>query len=732
MLIFQHISGRNALFCRLTGNILITLLVISALVSSINGEEIAPGYPDTLRALLEEKDSLPVTLQQDSVLEQNSPDWLSLIERGRAYLKSGNLDAARACFTRALLSKSARVKCQAHIGLGDCYRKMELHSLDAICEYRLAIKADSTSCEALYKLAMTGFNIGETQGYRIAARELANLLCIDPGFSDTYRVWRDSILDKTPDEFRKVHPHLIEYMAAHPGHDDWWLDIATDRYRMDEFVSALLALDTHQKLCLQSRRTERGLMRARCLLALGDTIRFERYFQMALDQATEAGDFAVLLRDTETIFSKTEQKMASGLIQQTQWRNFFISFWKSKDPDPVTQTNERLIEHYSRLHVAQRYYKQLNPHSKTQTRQSYNKQMSVEPLQVGFTTGMHDIFWGRSRRIALDNRGLMYVRHGSPHRIEHPDFDTAPDPTDIWQYGGKWYVFKRKFGAGDYFASLGGNGNFLMAMNQQSFDDPLPPVAHDQYMVDFFAPDSGLRVEFYHAVPADSIDKKPLFSQLAVYNTAWTLVKLDTVNVIQAKSTVGNYWWAVHSARLEKGGAIIVLRMEIPGRRAIIKHGYNISPIEADSLELSGIALGVPPETDEAFHSILGVGFVPRPSLKFKLDEVIRVYLEVYGLQSDKEVGRIYLEAVTIRVVDDRKENEESLVSNLWHWGRKRTTSLTMNFSRRASSNDGPVPETFDINSSLLMPGNYELLVTVKDHATSRIRRIGRKFELVE
>jgi hypothetical protein len=57
MSIFQHISGRNALFCRQTGKILITLLVISALVSSLNGEKSAPGYPDTLQAVLEENDS---------------------------------------------------------------------------------------------------------------------------------------------------------------------------------------------------------------------------------------------------------------------------------------------------------------------------------------------------------------------------------------------------------------------------------------------------------------------------------------------------------------------------------------------------------------------------------------------------------------------------------------------------------------------------------------------------
>jgi tetratricopeptide (TPR) repeat protein len=157
MIIFQHIIGRNALFCRLIRNIMIIILIISAFFSLLAGDELAPAYPDSLQTVLEKRDSLAEALPPDSILEQVSSDLFSLIERGRAYLKSGNLDDARACFTPALFSKSAWAKCQAHIGLGDCYRKMELHSLDAICEYRLAIQTDSTSCEALYKLAMTQY-----------------------------------------------------------------------------------------------------------------------------------------------------------------------------------------------------------------------------------------------------------------------------------------------------------------------------------------------------------------------------------------------------------------------------------------------------------------------------------------------------------------------------------------------------------------------------------------------
>ncbi len=124
-------------------------------------------------------------------------------------------------------------------------------------------------------------------------------------------------------------------MASHPQSRDWWLDIATDRYRLGEYRSALEALSEHRRSCPGTRVTERHLLRGRCLLALGDTAAFEREYGAALEAAVGADDFAVLLRDTETIFSAAENKAARKLERPEEWRSFFHAFWKRKDPDPV-------------------------------------------------------------------------------------------------------------------------------------------------------------------------------------------------------------------------------------------------------------------------------------------------------------------------------------------------------------------------------------------------------------
>lgn len=653
-----------------------------------------------------------------------------LLERGGLYLSVGETSRARTDFSAAYWDNDPVVSSRAHIGLGDCYRLMRFRKFDAIKEYRLALRDDSTACEARYKIAMTGFALRQTGGYRMAARELAKLICIDPGYQNTYRVWRDSILDKTPGELRRVHPHLITHMAAHPQSRDWWLDIAADRYHLDQYHSALEALDHHHLFCPETRATERHLMRGRCMLALGDTTAFEREYGAALAAAEGAGDFAVLLRDTETIFSAEENRAAQKLERPEEWRTFFHAFWKLKDPDPVTPTNERLIEHYSRLHEAERFYEQLFPHSLTQTSRSYYTEMN----RVGFVSYPANIFWGRSRKLALDHRGLMFLRHGPPDRIWHPEVDPDRDstPIDIWRYGGAVFTFKRKFGAGDYMASLGGGGNFRLAMDQESFDDPLPAVMIEGYLSDFMAAGESVETEFYQSVLGDAVAPHvPTSAQLALFDTLWNLIMIDTARVSRTVGPDGDYWWAAHRAPLNGSAVITVLRMDIPGHRAVARGRYRVKPFGQDSLELSGISLGVPPSSGERAHTIGTVGFVPRPSLRFALDEVVRLYIEIYGLRPGRNGERSYVQAITVRLAGEDADKKNSLISRLWSWGGKRHASMTMNFAKQFTGK-GPVSGNVDIDTSLLVPGSYQVIVTVKDSHSGQTGKVAREFELVE
>ena len=133
----------------------------------------------------------------DRAVEADSKQSRPRVERGRLYLELGLLKEARLDFETALWSEDPLVRCEAHIGLGEVYRRLPMRNLQAVAEFRLALQNDPESREALYALAQTGFALRETQGYRVAAKALARLICTDPGYRDAYRLWRDEILDQS-------------------------------------------------------------------------------------------------------------------------------------------------------------------------------------------------------------------------------------------------------------------------------------------------------------------------------------------------------------------------------------------------------------------------------------------------------------------------------------------------------------------------------------------------------
>ena len=163
----------------------------------------------------------------DRLLERNSRHGPALLERGRLYLKLGLLEKARQDLYLASFDPEPEIRVSAHIGLGDIYRQLPMRNLQAASEYRLALQADPRNREALYALALTGFALAETQGYRMAGKALAELLCLDPDYRDAYSLWRGKIRDQSEKELRDVDACLEEMISHKQGKSHLWLDIAT-------------------------------------------------------------------------------------------------------------------------------------------------------------------------------------------------------------------------------------------------------------------------------------------------------------------------------------------------------------------------------------------------------------------------------------------------------------------------------------------------------------------------
>ncbi|MEX1138515.1 MAG: GWxTD domain-containing protein [Bacteroidota bacterium] len=96
-------------------------------------------------------------------------------------------------------------------------------------------------------------------------------------------------------------------------------------------------------------------------------------------------------------------------------RKRFLEFWTKRDPDPQTQRNELMEEYYQRVEYA-------------------NKTFSH--YMEGWRT----------------DRGMVFIRFGTPDNIERHPFDMNSKPYEVWYYYEveRQFVFVDETGFGDY------------------------------------------------------------------------------------------------------------------------------------------------------------------------------------------------------------------------------------------------------------------------------------------
>jgi len=717
---------------------LIALLLPAAGSSPLAGEDqTARTYYRQAVNLISEADTAAALQLLDRALEIDPRHWESCLQRGRLHLAAKDPGAAREDFTHALNSKSADIRCRAHIGLGDIYRSMPKRNLQAVAEYRLALQLAPSSLEALFAVSQACLGIKDPKGYHTASEALIKLLCLDPCFHDAYAVWRDTILDKTFDELLIVSDCIEKYIAENPAKSTWLFDMAGFRYQIEAIDKALENLSRLALARPEHRVVERLLLRARCLLELDEIAGFERSYFEAVKAAEKTGDFTRLVLDAEPIFDPIESKKAEECRTAEDWAVFFRKFWKRRDPDPISFNNERLVEHYRRLRKAEKFYPVFNPYPRRfNTSRDYYRLVSIKSGKSIRESSPYeydpDLFWNRCRELGLGQRGLLYLRHGPADEIRRPEGDLS---TEVWRYGSAFFPFEKVFGAGGEYLFvplyIRGMGNINKAMETESFRDPLPSVHPEGYWTYFKGPGEKLEAEFYQSAPVETVPKAPdPRATLALYDSTWTELARDNSFSAEIKTPLGKHWIAVNRINSMPGRYFFALRMDIPGYRAVLRERLDLESFEDNALDLSGLILGSPAGRKTKVHSRKGVNLLPRPSLRFAHDEIITVYFEVYGLKAGRGGSRSYVERVSVTQVEEEKSKMADLLQKINPWNEKSLASLRLTFNRYPPENAGTVAEHFTIDTSELVPGSYSLLIEVLDTNGRESAMTGSVFDL--
>ena len=461
-----HTGYLQFLTTRLFFPVLLAFLLTAGFEPLRGAGETARSYYQQALDRVNKGDSTVALQLLEQALELDSKHGQSLLARGSLYLEQGNLKKARRDFTMATGDKDPAIRARAHIGLGDILRRMSYRNWHAIKEYRIAAKVDPTCGEAYFAMAETGFELSQTDGYSAADAALAKLICLDPEYKDALTQWWEKVFIQSDDELRNVGNCLEDFIAKHPEKSSLLLYVAKIRHRLGEAEGSMIALDKLKTASPEHKRSERFLLKARCLLELGDTLGFENSYAEALKYAEKDDNFTRLFQEAETIFHPAEYKKWAALKTPAEKAVFFRTFWKNRDPDPISSHNERLIEHYLRLSEAKKMYMELTPHSLFRTSHDYYRLRAPTATSYNYDP---DIWWDRSRELVLQQRGLFFIRHGEPDLVMRGDID---NPYEVWCYGPAYFPFG-KYGGRYIPASFVGVGNVEKAMETETFNDPM-------------------------------------------------------------------------------------------------------------------------------------------------------------------------------------------------------------------------------------------------------------------
>ncbi|MFC1614431.1 hypothetical protein ACFL5K_03965 [Gemmatimonadota bacterium] len=695
----------------------------SLLASTAEPEKAEELFLEAREKLAGQDTSQALTLL-NRALATDSKHYPSLLLRGRLFIGAGDGKQAVRDFKKALAAKDKRIRLKCYLGLADTYRIVFKKNYSAEKNCRKAFAIDPHNSEALYCRAQIGFSYGMTDGYNMARRALAKLLCIDPGYRDAYRLWREEIKDQSSDETRRVNDCLEPFLVAHPENASWWVDIAWDRYRLGETQKALETLGKLERASPGFHSPERSLAEARCSLSLGDTMSFQDLYQQALRLAEQTGDFSRLFSEAQTIFSSDDFREWADLGEDNSARvNFLQIFWITVDPDPLTPFNTRLVEHYIRLAHAEKKYYVINPHSLYYNSKNYNLLTSFQSELYYYDS---NIIFDRSRHLPLDARGLLYVRFGPPQLIktEHqmPNLKMS-NPAEVWYYNGAPFYFEKMTGAGGQYMFrpyfTGRIGNMMKAMEKQRYRENNYIDAEYYFSAQFLSADGlGVEWEFYQdEEPADSAAPQ---AAVAVFDSTGAEVSRRESELFRVSSSNSNLWLAVHRATVAPGNYSYGMRMQTDQCRWAGRGRMELRPFDPEHIELSAIVLGPAPDPELPAYVRNGVRLMPRPSCKFRPGEPIMVYLELYGLKTGRESRRSYKEWIDVIRLEDGESKIKKFVGQFIHMltfsGRKPVTTVTLSFDRTLEKDSGPAVEVFTLDTSPLAKGSYRLLIETRDN----------------
>ncbi|MBM3261950.1 MAG: tetratricopeptide repeat protein [candidate division Zixibacteria bacterium] len=275
---------------------------------------------------------------------------------------------------------------ETYIGLGRAYMRIKNRMIEAREAFQEALKQDSSYADAHYHLGISSMEIARRDLaavlYVIQARKaFQDAIRTHPGHPDAYYRLALSYEDPSTD-FETAMSIFYRQLTVKPDHEE-----ALAHFGRTCFLAGRYQEGADLLRQLADLHGDRMPVLARTLIA-----QFEASYlqtQRQYDEAEKVYETFIaslppreqaLYRDLGLVASQ-EEALAYQAATEEEKKRLWYRFWASRDPDPATVVNERLVEHYRRV---------------TQARERFSR-----------------------GQFPWDRRGELYIRYGDPDDLQH-------------------------------------------------------------------------------------------------------------------------------------------------------------------------------------------------------------------------------------------------------------------------------------------------------------------------
>lgn len=673
----------------------------------------------------------------------------ALIDSAYAALDEGELGRARDLARRAV--GAAPDDPTALIAQGRVYLAWpRVGRFQALEFFRRAARRAPDDPEAHYWIGRVGITLLGDDGEAIARRGLERALALDPHYRDAWDLW-----------LRLYRGHgersrMVDALRAH----------ATD-VEIRSRVAALWVEDGACELAdsalaeLEAERIDPRwpAWRAECAYVEGRDAEGWGHYQRAIALAA-ADSTGALWVQVASIARPDERAAYSGLPPEAR-AEFYHTFWAPRDPNVRTAENERIGEHFRRRARARDLYRLLHPmslyhysyeyrdwvsHVSSEARDAYvesqlqrgsqivealtsSRRMTareralaavrpdapspellrLQELDAGFKTpdrmGLSPeiLPLGRNLLDMIDDRGLVYIRHGPPARKE---FGRPSERRDVTLFS---------FDVESWVYDSGPPLSLRFDRGWYPPDPPLPDMIHRpmtrsqavSVSVAMTSERSSLAapLEFgfwFARFKADVGQGAELWvfpdPELAATGVLWDGVGRE---LTRDSARPGG------AVRLEGVAGRLLLALDVERGDSLGRYRgvVELPEFAGDSLALSDLLIARAGDARDVTRQEAAAAAIP--TLSHPSQEPFLVYLEVYGLQAADGTHRF-------EVVYEFEQQRGWLARLLG--GAKR---IALRFERViAARGDGSAVEAVRVDAGAIGPGRYELAVHVRDLST--------------